>query len=142
MVTQLKSPSALKVTMHLQIDTFLQILIFESKYWLQWKLEITTTYKPLYAILSSLCFSDFFALSKCFVLSHLSVNIDATFSKKNPLPFRFYHQRYQQVVEKPSEKAVLILERAINGAITYTLLFASPPQKNAAILYTVPVYGC
>ena len=80
-------------------------------------------------VVSLICFLDFYALSKCFVLSHLSVNIDATFSKKYPLSFRFYHQRYQQVVEKPSEKAVLILGRAINGAITYTLLFASPPQN-------------
>ena len=80
-------------------------------------------------VVSLICFLDFYALSKCFVLSHLSVNIDATFSKKYPLSFRFYHQRYQQVVEKPSEKAVLILGRAINGAITYKIFFASPPQN-------------
>ena len=61
-------------------------------------------------------------------------------TEKCLFPFRFHHQRYQQVVDEPTQKVVQNPGRAITIAVTYKLL-SNVTTKNAAIFDDIVRYN-
>jgi len=61
-------------------------------------------------------------------------------TEKCPLPFCFHHQRYQQVVDEPTQKAVQHPGRAITTTVTYKLL-SKAMTKHATIFDDIVRYN-
>jgi len=50
---------------------------------------------------------------------HLPVNFDTGFNRKISIAIPIHHQRYQQVLDKPTQKTIQNPGRAITTAVTF-----------------------
>ena len=74
---------------------------------------------------------------------HLFLLPRPEFLSEYPLPFRFYHQRYQQVVEKPLKRPFKIQEKShyYSVSVITCRLLSTPATKHSAIFDDIKWYS-